>query len=266
MENDKLVDETVRQFNFLVEYDVSKCGRLDESGYARTVNTIIGIVPNIDTFAILTAENPNTVQLSSEENKKRNDKLQQQLSNKHYGYRKVKEKYGNPENTFFVPNITKSDAMFLGKEWEQNTVIFAEKVYKEENNKSYKGMKIDLLWTFPKKEYCNVESTRYVFINNNDREDYYSIVKGRKFYIPFYDDENEVNDEKGKKLGTDVTNYEKAYWNGGKIDGIERHFEPSDVEEINNYIKESFDESKMEKYRWHHRGIIRNKFNKLKYG
>jgi len=89
MENDKLVDETVRQFNFLVEYDVSKCGQLDESVYVRTANTIIGIVPNID---------------------------------------------------------------------------------------------------------------------------------------------------------------------------------PSDVEEINNYIKESFDDSKMEKYRWHHRGIIRNKFNKLKYG
>jgi len=261
----KNLEKIVGKFKFLSEYDVSKGGQLNESDYARTANTIRGIVPNIDTFAILTAENPNSIQLSSEENKKRNDKLKQQLSNKHYGYRKVKGKYGNPENTFFVPNITKSDAMVFGREWEQNTIIFAEKVYKEENNKSYKGMKIDLLWTFPKEKYGNVDGTRYVFINNNDREDYYSIVKGRKFYIPFYDDENEVNDEKGK-LGTNVTNYEKAYWNGGKIDGIERHFEPSDVEEINKYIKESLDESKMGKYRWHHRGITRNKMNKLKYG
>ena len=229
-------------------------------GYARTANTIRGVVPNIDTFAILTAENPNSVQLSRAENQKRNDKLEQQLSNKYYGYRKAKGKYGNPENTFFVPDITKSDAMFSGREWEQNTTIFAEEVDKEENNKSYKGMKIDLLWTFPKEKYGHVDGTRYVFINQNDIDDNYSIVKGKKVYIPFYDDES------GKKTGTNVTNYERAYWNGGKIDGIQQHFESSDIEEINNYRKESFDESKIEKYRRHHRGITKNKMNKLNYG
>jgi hypothetical protein len=228
--------------------------------------TTTGIVPNIDTFAIFTAENPNSAQLQSKENQDINETLEQQLSNKHYGYRKVKRKYGNSENTYFIPNITKNDALFFGTDWKQNTIIFAEKINKEENGKSYSGMKIDMIWTFPEEKYGDVEGTRYVFINDNDRNDYYSIVKGRRFYIPFFDDENEVKNEKGETVGTNVTGYEKAYWNGSKINEVQHHYKLSDIEEINNNIKESLNESKIEKYRWQHRGLIRNKINKLNYG
>ena len=264
--NKKELNEIVERFNFLSGVGSSEDSQLNELAYPRTANTMRGIVPSIDTFAIFTAENPNSTQLQSKENQERNKKLEQQLFNKHYGFRKVKGKYGNIENTYFIQNITKKDAMFFGNEWEQNTIIFAEKINKEENGKSYSGMKIEMIWTFPKEKYGVVEGTRCVFVNDNDRDDYYSIDKGRKFYVPFYDDENDVKDEKGEKIGTNVRNYEKAYWDGGKIDGVQQHFKPSDIEEINNYIKESLNESKTEKYRWHHRGLIRNKINKLKYG
>ena len=43
-------EKIVGKFKLLTEYDVSKGGQLNESGYARTANTIRGIVPYIDTF------------------------------------------------------------------------------------------------------------------------------------------------------------------------------------------------------------------------
>ncbi len=161
---------------------------INEAGYARVVNIMRGLVPTVKTLAFLTAENPNGQAADTATNKQANDELEKRLRAMNLGFKKIKGHYGGPENSFFIPNINKKEALELGKQYNQESIIFGEKLKDAKDGKTYDGMTFSLIYTDDR--YGQVLAQRDVFINMNNADDYYTKVKGRKFQIPFFDDEH----------------------------------------------------------------------------
>lgn len=77
-------------------------------------------------FGVLTAENPLIQPLTDQENKSLNQKAEQWLKDKGYKPRRVTGKYDQGENSFFVPNLSKEDAVEFAKEFNQDSVAHSE--------------------------------------------------------------------------------------------------------------------------------------------
>jgi len=77
-------------------------------------------------FGLLTAENPMAKPLSESDNAALNQKAEAWLKDKGYSPRKVSGKYGQAENSFFVPGLTKQDAIAFAKEFNQESVAHSE--------------------------------------------------------------------------------------------------------------------------------------------
>ena len=77
-------------------------------------------------FGMLTGENPLGKPLTEEENKQLNEKAEQYLKEKGYKPRRITGKYGQAENSFFVPGLTKQDAIAFAKEFNQESVAHSE--------------------------------------------------------------------------------------------------------------------------------------------
>lgn len=210
---------------------------LNESGFPRLKNILLGLVPNIKTIGIITAENPMGIEISKEENNKRNKKFEKEINIMNFGYIQIKGKYGTLENPFFISNIIKEELIKFGKEHEQKEVIYGEKYQTEKNTNNFKFYLIDI-----KTE--KTVSERKIIISSGDeiknRKDFYSEYKGRKFIIPFFD----------KDFGSikDIVNKEII---NGEI-----------VEDINERINELFDKNRIEKSKWMNRGIVKIKLKK----
>ncbi len=171
---------------------------INENGFARLNNIMHGQVDSVISIGIITAENPMQNPLSSEENKNRNDMLRSDLRRGNLGFVQIKGKYGVIENPFFVMNITKTMCIELGNKYNQESVIWGSK----QDNDGGLALKF---------EYIEGETTtqeRSVVIGSGDElenaDNYYSEVKGRRFLIPFFDD-NYVHKQnvRGKVLDKD---------------------------------------------------------------
>jgi len=77
-------------------------------------------------FGLLTAENPMAQPLTEEENKQLNQKAEEWLNKKGYKPRRVTGKYGQAENSFFVPNLTRQDAIEFAKQFNQESVAHSD--------------------------------------------------------------------------------------------------------------------------------------------
>ena len=87
------------------------------------------------------------------------------------------------------------------------------------------------------------------------REDFYSQERqsaGRKFYIPFFDDQYEM--EEGLEYDYDLP----------KINEVQREKHRELIKEINDRIGYTLDANRAAKSRWHHRQILRLKLQELK--
>lgn len=194
--------------------------KINESKYSSVANIMRGgIRKSIKTIAIITGENPYGEKASEEFNKKANEKLESILISGRFGFRKVKGSYGSLENSYIINNISRDSAIYLGKKFNQDSIVYGEVVGGDEND-AY--MTFALIGTDPKKtdEYRkNIEKTD-VFVGRDDAEDFYSEVGGKKFVLPFYGTVDKLVGPDGK-----VYKFEKDYsntkWKGGES-------EPSD--------------------------------------
>ncbi|MFW6377150.1 MAG: DUF3293 domain-containing protein [bacterium] len=165
---------------------------LNEKGYARKLNILRGLVPSVDTVAFISAENPMNQSVSKQENKRRTKMLKKELDKNKMGHTKVYGKYGDEENTFFIPNISKEEALQLGNKYDQEAIIWATKI------EGYDGMRFYMLFCDDDR-YGEVGDTRDIFYGRpKDAEDEWTKVKGRKFKIPFFDDQRYTSDYKFK--------------------------------------------------------------------
>jgi hypothetical protein len=188
-----------------MKIDRFKDFKLNESGFSRIKNILTGHVPSIYTIGIITWENPLSKEASPEYNKEANKKLEQILRDGMLGFNKIKGMYDKkPENPFLIRNISKNALCLYGYEGKQTSVIFGEKIdssninnfniSKSINDKNYIGMNFKLINTENKDKFY-VMSERNVIINRNDYTDAYSEYKGKKFQIPFFDTNVNIDKE-----------------------------------------------------------------------
>ena len=226
---------------------------MNESGFNRIMNILSGNVPAIDSISFMTAANPYGEQLSSQENLERNKDLARWLRRRGLGFIRIRGRFGGPEKSFIVNNITKDETIAAGKEFEQEAVIYGEKTFDEN------GMPTGFRFYYI--EGDQVVQVRDVVLSGEevqDREDFYSQERqsaGRKFLIPFFDEEYEIdNIEEGNHnfifLPT-LTDQQKVE-------------NKNLIEEINERAKKSMEESRTAKSRWHHRQILQVRLRELK--
>ncbi len=164
-----------------------------QESFSRIAQIMRGLVPSVRTIGIVTAENPMGEALPTAENKTRNERLRKVLKRGNYGFTQVKGKYGNVENPYIVYNIQKDSLVHLAKHYGQESVIFG---YTTDE-----GMTFEYIERPKDAPNYSVQGERDVFLHvDDDVEDFYTEVKGRKFIIPLFDED-----------------LEDAEWQGGAV-------------------------------------------------
>ena len=83
------------------------------------------------TAAFITAFNPYSQELSAQENKDRNHKLEELIQSLHFDYMRGEGKCGDGdwdgEESFLIFGITEKQASKIGKEFEQNAIVWCGK-------------------------------------------------------------------------------------------------------------------------------------------
>lgn len=249
---------------------------IKESGFPRVRQIMLGQIPSIDSLAILTAENPMGKPHSKAENELRNKELMTDLRSMNYGPIPLKGRFGGPESSFIVPNISRDEAIQLGNKHQQEAIIWGQRISDQFSE------------PFLKFEYIEGDETvqtRSVSLGGEDaqsREDYYSAKKGRKFYIPFFDDEFEGavpveggrkisqprmdNTEKDTRLGPEpvVSNYvverRISFFDNEIPKTKEAKTLAASIKMRTSFLAEP---ERTEKSKWHHRGMIKEEMRKL---
>ena len=133
-------------------------------------------------FGLLTAENPMAQPLTENENSELNKKAEEWLKEKKYNPRRVTGKYDQAENSFFVPGLTKSDAVEFAKEFNQESVAHSEGLVYQDGSIN------------PRIK----EKDNFSFENYSPESNYVSIIKtkdGLKTFSVGYDFETKIPGE-----------------------------------------------------------------------
>jgi len=218
---------------------------IQEAGFNRIINILQGGVASVNTVGFLTGENPMAQKLSSKENRELNNDLMAWMRERGYGPIRIRGKFGNKERSMIIPNITRKEMVEVGKYFDQESVIWGKRTGEDK-------------FIFEYIEGDETIQTRDVVLFDEDvqsREDYYSQERqsaGRKFYIPFFDDEYEMEEGQSSEYNLPPLS-EKQVKKHEKL-----------ITEINSRVALSLDFMRTEKSRWQHRQILRLRLRELK--
>jgi len=218
---------------------------LTEAGFNRIKNILQGKVASVNTVGFMTGENPMAQKLSSKENRELNKELMSWFRERGYGPIRIRGKFGSKERSMMIPNITREDMVESGKYFNQESVIWGEKT--EENKFVFEYIEGDQ--TMQKRDAVLFDE------EVQSREDFFSQERqsaGRKFYIPFFDDQYEM--EEG---------YEYAY-DLPPLTEKQREQNKDIIKDINERLGKSLEENRVPKSRWHHRQIAKVRLRELK--
>lgn len=195
-------------------------GVLKEKKFSSVARVLRGQHSKIKSYVMITAENPYGEEHGKIENQHYNKKLEQDLKNRKLGFIKIRGKFGgNTEHSYIVMNANANTSRELGKKFGQHSIIYGEKQDvgdKREPQMVHQYIVGD-----------KVTQTRKTFAQlARDIDDFYSTVKGRKFNIPFFDDEKRGLEFRGGQVvkvdnGTDVNEPEPEDDRAGEK---EKHF------------------------------------------
>ena len=138
----------------------------------------------IKTFCIMTAENPMSDTLTSQENKELNNRLERILKIGNYKWFPIKGDYKTKENSYIIYNISKRDAEDFGIKFNQESIIFA----------TLDGSNVK--FEYMEKVRCHYETVKSedTFIDATNDENFWSqISRNFKFRIPFFDHACNIN-------------------------------------------------------------------------
>ena len=208
---------------------------------------MLGQVPSVDEIGILTAENPAGVEATSEKNKQLMDDLKKTLRGMKVGYTDVGGSFGGPEKSIFIMNISRDDVTRLGALFDQLAVIWGQKRRDEEDHPFFR---------FEYIEGNSTKQTRDVSLGDTaiqSRDDFYSEKSGRKFVIPFFDDDYQgatvdLEERRISFVENEIPNTKQAK----KI-----------VESINKRAESLKQPGTTTKFKWHHRNIMREEMKTL---
>ena len=218
---------------------------IQESGFNRIINILQGKVATVTTVGFLTGENPMAQKMSSAENRDLNKELMAWMRERGYGPIRIRGKFGNKERSMIIPNITRADMVEVGKYFNQESVIWGKRT--EEDRFIFEYIEGDK--TIQKRDVVLFDDSVQA------REDFYSQERqsaGRKFYIPFFDEEYEM--EEGQQADYELPSLTERQ--------LQKH--SALIEEINNRIGLSLDGLRTEKSRWQHRQVLRLRLRELK--
>lgn len=201
----------------------------------------------VRTMAILTSENPMgkayPERLKSREeesghtmefNRGRRDDLEMRLSTGNYPYFKVKGQYGSKEKSYIIYNIPLSDTLYLGKYYNQESVIFIQ--IEDDGNVSYE------YWEQNGDGNFSMAHKRTEYIDMNDADDFFTKISRKfKFQIPFFDGSDENGNELNEQIATLYDNVQSK--------GLTN-------EEVNRRTLRAIDESLTGKARYASRGTL----------
>jgi hypothetical protein len=241
LNRDVLTERTIDELNDIEQYTLS------ESGYSRLMRIMSGLVPSVKTFAIITWENPMGKRATSTFNKKANNVLNSMLKKCNFSYKQIRGKYGDYENPYIIFNIDLNTAKNIGfkhVKYKQESIIYG--IRYSENKEE--GMIYRMIYSDNRPS----QERRVWMSLDRDEEDFYSEYKGRKFQIPFFDD-NFV----GKMLKNGkVVNEHNIY--------REEDFDDAAIEKLNEMVDVLLDEQRSGYSLYIHRGELHTKLLEYK--
>jgi hypothetical protein len=226
---------------------------LNESGFNRIMDILTGNVPSVDSVAFMTAANPNAQETPSSENILLNKQLAKWLRSRGLGFIRIRGKFGGPEKSFIVNNITKAETIIAGLEFDQEAVIWGEKTFDSE------GLPAGFKFYYIEGE--DVKQERDIVLSGEEvqnREDFYSQERqsaGRKFLVPFFDEDYEI-------VPTEEAQHNFIFLPPLSEQQVTDNEEI--IKEINERTRKSLEESRTAKSRWHHRQLLKLKLKELK--
>ena len=162
-----------------------------------------------------------------------------------YGPIRIRGRFGNKERSFMIPNITRDDVVEAGQKFAQESVIFGEKTG-------------DNKFVFQYIEGDKTLQRRDVALFDDEvqaRDDFFSQERqaaGRKFYIPFFDDQYDMDES-----------YQYEY-DIPELTEQQREDNKDLINEINERINYSLNQETTAKHRWHHSQILKLRLRELK--
>ena len=150
---------------------------LNEAGLPRVINIARGAVPSVKSFGIMTAHNPDGKPATPKFNHEANKKLEADIHK--YGFMKIGGKFDIEESSYLINNISKEDLIALGKKYGQVSVIYGAQQDAEH-----------FVFEYIESETGSVGDTKQVILhsdNEQKKQNFYSMIKGTKFVIPFFD-------------------------------------------------------------------------------
>jgi len=226
---------------------------LNESGFNRIMNILTGNVPAVDSVGFLTAANPHAQPTPAKKNIELNQQLAAWLRQRGLGFIRIRGRFGGPEKSFIVNNITKDETIAAGLEFEQEAVIWGEKSFDDE------GLPVGFKFYYI--EGDNVVQVRDIVLSGKeiqDREDFYSQERqtaARKFVVPFFDEEYEI-------VSTDEKQNNFIFL--PRLNDEQQKDNENLIKEINERTRKSLEPSRTPKSRWHHRQILQLRLKELK--
>lgn len=255
---------------------------LTETKFAKVLNALRGDTPHINQMGIMTAQNPLGAQSSPEENNNRNRELLMTLRRANFrGWpvnpQWIMGKFGNIEDSYFIPHIDRTTLVGLGARFGQQSVIWGQK---QHDDKEGDFVRFEYIGTEAKEmpvdpsSYHTVQ-TRDVVLSGpeaSQRDDNFSAkpfprsgvdkrsgqpATGRKFVIPFFDDrygKAKYGDGKRRVDGTTEDIIPDLSFLSSQLPDTERVREL--VEEIRLKEEALYTEGKVPHWYWNARGSL----------
>jgi hypothetical protein len=252
-----------------------------ETKFAKLLNALRGDVPHINQMGIITANNPLGNPASAQENNTRNRELLKDLRHLNYQGHAINPqwlmgKFGNIEDSYFVPHIDRTTLISLAARFGQKSVIWGQK--KDDL------VQFEYIESSGNAEPLSPDSytttqTRNVVISGkeaSEREDMFSAapfpasgidkrtgqpVTPRKFVIPFFDPEYEKTRYSQDKRGLESAMPDLSFIYTDLPDTPEVK---ELVEEIQRKETELYTEGKMPHWYWRARGSLEVSLQKLR--
>ena len=177
-------------------------GKGSKPGKFKRVMQILG--PSEDSmkgFGVMSAENPLGQQSSSFDNERRMTQLRDLLKADGKSFEEVKGKFfNNEENSLVIPDVDiRAMASYSGnKDWPQHSFIFGKKDKVGDDihvHYYFVEMKFDDSYDLAGYDITDYRTSIFKNAEIQQRTDMFSQAGGKKFYIPFFDESEDIGGE-----------------------------------------------------------------------
>lgn len=144
------------------------------------------------TMGIVSPENPMGEEASEAENRESRREFKADLKNLGLNFFKTKGKYGSEETSYMIPGISLDKLKSVAKKFGQQSFIFC--------NRNEEGKFVFEYWEHDTKD-APYEKTKEetAVLNQQDEEDFYTILGDYKFKIPFKFEDRFLKKKKAQK-------------------------------------------------------------------